>query len=135
MKDHVALIIKQGNKILFIKRSKFKKNLPNIWAFPTGTVKEGENIEKTTKREAKEELGIEVEIDKTLVTKELPEFGDRLYFQVCTIKSGLPTIQEPQEIDEIQWKSFKNFYATYDNTQIGHGLVYLRNNPQLWHSV
>lgn len=132
MKDHVALIIKKDKQILFAKRSKFKKNLPNIWAFPTGTVKEGEKIEETAKREAREELGIEVETEKILAIKELPEFGDRLYFLVCIIKSGEPKIQEPKEIDEIQWKTFADFFNAYNDSQIGHGLIYLKNNPLLW---
>ncbi len=134
MKDHVALIIRNQNKVLFIRRSKYKKFLPHAWAFPTGTKEPNEDLTETARREAQEELNLEVQIEKKLFTKELPEFNDRLHFIVCHIKSGTPKISEPKEFDQIEWLTFQEFFAKYDDSQIGHGLVYLRKNPQIWES-
>ena len=135
MKDHVALIIKnQENEILFIQRSFKKKTLPGVWSFPSGTVEKGENIYETVKREAKEELGIEVEPKETLAANDLPEFSVRLFFILCEIKNGNPSIKEPNEIKEINWMRFGDFFDKFSDEDIGHGLIWLRKNPQLWKS-
>ncbi len=135
MKDHAALLIRnEQNKFLFVRRSKHKKTLPNIWAFPSGTREEGETISETAVREAYEELGIHVMPEHTIAIKELPEFGSRLHFLICTLASGEPFIKDPQEIEEMVWLSFPTFFQKYDDSKIGHGLVFLRQNPQLWES-
>ncbi len=132
MKDHAALMIRKDDKFLFIRRSKNKKTLPNIWAVPSGTKEEEEEIYQTVVREAKEELGIEVQPEKTLTTMELPEFNVRLYFVVCTIFSGTPTIKDYDEIEEIEWLTLSEFFNKYDDSKIGHGLVFLRKNLDLF---
>ena len=132
MKNHAAIVLKSQNKVLFVQRSATKKTLPNIWAFPSGTVEEGEEIESTIKREAREELGIDVSIEGILTTTELPEFGVRLHFIVCTSLSGEPTIREPDEIQAIKWMTFEEFFNEYSDDQIGHGLIYLRKHPEIW---
>ena len=132
MRDHVAMLIKDQNKFLFIKRSKRKKTLPNIWAFPSGTKEEDESIEETAKREAFEELDILINPEKVLTIKELPEFGVRLHFLISEISSGIPKIKEVNEIDELEWLSFNEFFNKYTDEEIGHGLIFLRKNPEVW---
>lgn len=133
MKEHVAIVIRnKDNDILFIKRSMNKKTLPGAWSFPSGTVEEGERINDTAIREAMEELGIDIEIEDILAIKELPEFSVKLVFILCKIKNGEPIINEPEEIDEIEWMKFHDFFERFDDNNIGHGLIWLRQNPQLW---
>ncbi len=134
MKDHVAIIIRKNNKILFIRRAECKKILPNIWAFPSGTKEDKESIYGTVKREAIEELGVQVKVENILTTKELPEFKTRLHFIVCKIMSGKPVIKDFNEIEEIKWLTFEGFFKKYSDSQIGHGLIFLRKNPQIWKS-
>lgn len=135
MKNHVAIILKDKNKILFIQRSETKKILPNIWAFPSGTVEDKETIELTAVREAKEELGLKVMVEKILTIAELPEFDTRLHFVICTIKFGQPIIQEPNEIKTLRWLTFQEFFDEYRDDQIGHGLIYLRKHPEIWKTI
>jgi len=79
MKKHAALIILKNNEeVLFVKRSMKKKTLPGAWAFPSGTVEEGETPYENVIREAKEELDLEVKPIKTLAETELPEFWRNL---------------------------------------------------------
>ena len=133
MKEHAAILVRnENNKFLFIKRSKHKKSLPNIWAFPTGTKEAREDINETVVREAYEELGVQVKTEHTLLTKELPELGVKLQFIVCTITSGKPVIKASDEIEEIKWLTFSQFFENYSDTEIGHGLIFLRKNPQIW---
>lgn len=136
MKAHSAIIIKnKDNQILFIKRSMAKKTLPGAWSFPSGTLEEDENVEEATIRESSEELGVEVEIDKILAEKELSEFNVKLVFVLCSIKEGEPSIMEPDEIAEIKWMKFNEFFERFRDDEIGHGLIWLRKNPEIWSDV
>jgi len=133
MEEHAAIIIKnEKNEILFVKRAMSKRTLPGAWSPPSGTVEIGEDINKTAIREAKEELGILVTPIKIIAKKELPEFSVRLIFVLCAIQSGKPIIKEPDEIDRFEWIKFSDFFNRFSDDKIGHGLVWLRKNPQLW---
>ena len=133
MKDHAAIIIRNSNnEILFIQRSMKKSTLPGAWSFPSGTVEENEHVHTTAVREAKEELDIEVESECTLSTMDLPEFQVRLHFILYNIKpESAPTITEPDEIDQIEWMSFQDFFDKFTDDEIGHGLIWLRKNPHI----
>ncbi len=131
-KDHAVFVLRDGQKVLFVQRSKNKKTLPNIWAFPSGTVEEGEKPEETARREAKEELGVEIEVAGTLATVELQEFPVRLHFIVGTIKSGELEIKQPEEIQVLCWLTFQEFFAEHTDQEIGHGLIWLRQHPEVW---
>jgi len=135
MKQHTALVLKDKGKILFVKRSMKKETLPGIWAFPSGTMEEGEEVYDTIKREALEELNIEVKIEKILAKTILPEFSVKLIFVLCSIKSGKPTIKEPDEIDRFEWVSFPEFFERFSDNEIGHGLIWLRKNPKIWKNI
>lgn len=135
MKNHAAIVIRnENNEILFIKRSIKKKTLPGAWSFPSGTVERKENIYDTIKREANEELGVDVEPEKILATKDLPEFSVCLFFVLCCIKKGKLVIKEPEEIDKFEWMKFSDFFNRFSDNEIGHGLIWLRKNPHIWDS-
>ena len=133
MKDHAAIIIRDGDgRILFIQRSMKKSTLPGAWSFPSGTVEEGEDVLSTAVRESMEELGVDVLAEKVLSTLDLPEFSARLHFVLCSVKDGEPTIKEPDEIDVINWMSMEDFFERFSDDEIGHGLIWLRANPDVW---
>lgn len=60
MKDAVAVVIKKGDKYLLIQRAK-PGHAEDYWCPVTGAVEDGETQEQAVAREAKEEMGIEVE--------------------------------------------------------------------------
>jgi mutator protein MutT len=135
MKNHAVIILHNGNKVLFIQRSAAKKSLPNIWAFPSGTMEEGEDKRTTLVREAKEELGININIEKEIGSVELPELEARLYFIVCKGDSLKDIVFDPNEIQKARWLTFKEFFSEYKDNQIGHGLIYLRKHPEIWEEI
>jgi 8-oxo-dGTP diphosphatase len=132
MKTHAAIVLRNGDKILFVQRAATKKSLPNIWAFPSGTIEEGEMAEITAKREAKEELGVDVDIKGILATVDLPELDARLVFVMCEMIGSAPIVFDQNEIQAIRWLSFEEFFREYPDEQIGHGLIYLRKHPEIW---
>ena len=135
MKDHAAILLKHGGKVLFVQRAATKKFLPNIWAFPSGTMEEEERAEETAVREAKEELGIAVTAEPAFATAELPELGARLHLVVCTSASNDALTANLAEIQNIRWMTLKEFFQEYTDDEIGHGLVYLRSHPEIWEKI
>lgn len=133
MKNHAVIMLKEEiGKVLFAQRATTKKFLPDAWSFPSGTMETGESVEETVKREAMEELGVEVMVESKMGEVELSEFGARLHFMICKIVKGEPSIKEPTEIQKLEWYTFPEFFAKFNDHQIGHGLIYLRQHPALW---
>jgi len=64
----VAAIIRNGNKLLLTKE--VLESGRERWIFPGGGVNFGESLEKAVKREIKEELGMEIKVEKLLDFKE-----------------------------------------------------------------
>lgn len=135
MKTHTAIIIKDNNKILFIKRSMKKKTLPGAYSFPSGTIEEGETPFETTIREGNEELGVTLEPEKIISEKELPELDVKLIFILCRIECGVPRIMDFNEIEKIEWITFQDFFDRFSDNEIGHGLIWLRKNPNIWKDI
>jgi mutator protein MutT len=132
MKTHaVIVLINEKNELLFVKRSMKKKTLPGIWSFASGTMEEGENPLQTVRREAIEELGVNVNPEKVFAEVELPELSSKLIFVLCPLREGQPSIKEPDEIDQIKWMKIEDFFRKFNDGQIGHGLVWLRKNPAI----
>ncbi len=71
-------------------------NLPLKWEFPGGKVEPNETSEECLIREIKEELGIEIEIEKSLTahTHHYPSVTIRLIPFVCKHISGNITLKE-----------------------------------------
>lgn len=69
----VDLIIEYNGGIILIKR----KNPPEGWALPGGFVDYGESLESAAVREAKEEVGLDVELLKQFHTYSDPKRDPR----------------------------------------------------------
>jgi len=87
MKRVRAVIIKD-NKVLTIKRTK-----PNetYWVIPGGGVEDKETNEEALVREIKEELGIDIKIDKLILelsSKKPETLNQKEHFYLCHIIGG-----------------------------------------------
>ena len=51
---------------------------------------------------------------------------------LCDAKDQEPIINEPDEIEIMQFMTFSDFFATFTDDDIGHGLVWLRKHPEIW---
>ncbi len=60
--DVTAGIIRDGDRVLIAQRP-LEGMLGGLWEFPGGKVEPGESLEECLKRELREELGIEVEVE------------------------------------------------------------------------
>lgn len=105
-------IIKKDGKILAAQRSKFMR-MPLKWEFPGGKIDTHESPEQCLRRELVEELGIKVDVGRSLpeVAHAYPSFSITLFPFFCTIISGEITLHEhtamkwlsPEELKTLDW--------------------------------
>jgi len=134
-KDHIGLgvgaIIHDGaGRILLLKRSKTldaSRSTVGLWSNPGGEVEFGETVEAAALREAREELGVEVEIERTIghTDQILPASGVHWHLMafLTRIVRGEPRIMEPEKSDELAWFEVD---ALPENCGIHHVIIPLQ---------
>ena len=93
-------LIRRGHEFLIAQRHK-NDTFGSYWEFPGGKKLEGEAFEACVAREAKEELGIEVDVQEKLMDLK-KRYHNRiiwLNFYMCSHVSG-----EPQPLDCQNWR-------------------------------
>ena len=90
-------------KVLLVKRSPQRQFYPNVWDLFGGHVEEEESLEDALRREALEELQVEIESPRLLGTVHDPvEPADIMVFAVLSWK-GEPINAAPDEHSQIGW--------------------------------
>lgn len=108
-------IIVKNKKVLLV----YEKNR-NFWGFPKGHMEAGETEVETALREVKEEVGLDVEIDKerryTLNYVIRDEIDKTTVLYIAKAKNEEIVMQE-NEIENIRWCSFEEALntLTFDN--------------------
>lgn len=107
----VAAIIQKENKILATKRG--YGEFINMWEFPGGKIELGETKEQALVREIKEELNIEISVDKFAIDIEYqyPNFYLFMSCFMCSIKEGSIELLEhndgkwitKEELNTLNW--------------------------------
>ena len=107
----VAAIIVRDRRIFATQRG--YGEWKDWWEFPGGKIEHGETPEDALKREIREELATEIEVDELLTTVEYdyPKFHLTMYCYLCTIISGDLSLLEHEdarwlaidELDSVKW--------------------------------
>jgi 8-oxo-dGTP diphosphatase len=95
----LAAVIINDQKILCVQRGTHKyPYLTNKWEFPGGKMEAGESQEQTIRREIREELSMEIQPIKHLLshTHHYPDFSIELHTWLCA------TVGEGMELNEHQ---------------------------------
>ena len=138
-----AIVMKDG-KYLIAHRSNPGKRFYNMWTVPGGRIevsdykdlpKDTEHhwynvVEKTLRREVKEEVGLEIEnIDYlTSITMTVGDFPAIILSFVADYKSGTVTLQE-EELDKAEWvtieeaKKYDLIEGIYDELVMAEEMV------------
>ncbi len=99
----IASVLIRDDAVLLVKRLPQRKVYPNLWDLPGGHIEGDETPEQALRREAQEELGIDVEQYRELGTVLDPvEPADIIVFAV-TAWFGEPTNAALDEHSEIGW--------------------------------
>lgn len=121
----VHMFIMDGDNVLLQKR-KGSKLWPGYYALPAGHIDEGENQYDALVREAREELGIEIDLnsisnEKVVLRRNLFEIeGKQLefyidyYFNIGKYE-GIPQIMEKDKCDELVWADINNLPEPFIN--------------------
>ena len=107
----VAAIIKNEDKILATKRG--YGEFINMWEFPGGKIEPGETKKQALVREIKEELNIEINVDKFALDIEYQYTNFYLFMScfMCSIKEGSIELLEhndgkwitKEELNTLNW--------------------------------
>jgi 8-oxo-dGTP diphosphatase len=114
------LILKRGDKILLTKRSATNKIWSGHWHCVTGGIEEGESPKEAIIREAKEEIGIDIDIKNArlgttvfLVQKDYFNQSKKFYalelFFVSNLDSYLDNEQRPANLEPLKQDDMKWF--------------------------
>ena len=136
MKKEIGVfILNDYGQILLQKRSRNKKNYPNMWALCTGHVEKNEDVQDATIRELKEELGIDVSI------KELHYFANGkfdiinensstyFFYIKCNLKEEKFIIQK-EELSQVKWFDIIDVVNMIKNND--ETIVYSKNRINLF---
>ena len=107
----VASIIHQDGKILATQRG--YGEYTGLWEFPGGKMEPGETEEQAIVREIREELNVEIGVEKKVCTVEYdyPTFHLVMHCFWCHIHSGVLELKEhqsarwlsPSEWESVEW--------------------------------
>ena len=125
----VAAIIKSGDEVLATQRG--YGDLVDKWEFPGGKVEPNETPENALKREIKEEMNADIEVDEYLTTVEYdyPTFHLSMKCYICSLPDGKFELLEhhnakwlhKDELDSMDW-------CPADVEVAEKTLAYLNNN-------
>ena len=106
----VAAIIVRDGRIFATQRG--YGEWKDWWEFPGGKVEPGESPEDALKREIREELATEIEVDELLTTVEYdyPKFHLTMYCYICSVTSGQLSLREHEDARWLaadEWESVK----------------------------
>ncbi len=120
-----CVILNDKGQVLLGKRSLSEDVFPGLWGIPGGKIEADQTgkdiVEETLKREAKEEMGIEIEVGEYLESScRISEDSGKIYL-IFSAKhlSGEP--QALEDTDEVKWWSVKDLNPeqltphTYEN--------------------
>jgi len=108
----VRVIIKNNQgKILILKRNSIDFNYPNLWDVPGGGVDNGESLYEAAEREAKEECGLEINIEENYFNDFYhPEKKIHIYgFKADLISGEILLSEEHTEFKWITKDDWQNF--------------------------
>lgn len=117
-----VLLDKQGEILLMHRNTETLKQ----WELPGGKLEEGESPEQAAIRELKEELDVDIQVERYLGFREFEDAGRTLKYHwfKCAIKNGTPRPVE-EKFDSIKYFSFDELA---ENKELSSNMKVLLSN-------
>ena len=95
----VGIILNDNDEVLIALRPN-DAMLGGLWEFPGGKQEDGETLEETVQRELREELDVEVSVNKPFMKLDhaYSHFKITMHAYLCTLESGTPKANDSQEV-------------------------------------
>ena len=105
-----AAVIVKDNKYFIAKRNK-DKHLGGYFEFPGGKQDEDETLEQTVVREIKEELNVDITVDRKLGEEHYSDekINVHLHYFFCTIIKGDIILKEHEEAAWVSKEEFNKY--------------------------
>ena len=97
-------MVRRG-RVLLVRRSPQARHYPDVWDLFGGHVEAGESLEEALRREAHEELGVEIGYSRPLGAVHDPVEPADITVFVVLAWDGEPVNAAPEEHSEIGWFS------------------------------
>src|SRR5438876_11097598 len=78
VKHSVAVVVRNGDRILAVRRPDNDNELPGIWGLPAGTCRGQESVEDVIDRVGRDKLGVELTPGRRLTSSTQDRSGYRL---------------------------------------------------------
>lgn len=119
----VDTIIMDDNKLVLIKR--LNNPYKDHWALPGGFVEYGETVEDAAVREAKEETGLDIKLEKLVGVYSDPNRDPRghtvtVAFTAIIIGGNLQSDSDAKDAIFIETEDLKNRNLAFDHSEILH---------------
>jgi A/G-specific adenine glycosylase len=107
--DVTAAVISQNGKVLIAQRP-LEGMLGGLWEFPGGKQEAGETLVECLRREIMEELGLEIEVGRPIVTVKhsYTHFKITLHAFACRVLKGSP---HPLGVADWRWVTMEEIKA------------------------
>ena len=108
------IILSKSNKILLQKRSRFKKQHPNLWDLSvTGHVTSDDELLTACQRETFEEIGLKTKISDFERLVVIKDYGDKEFLNIYLLKERVDENYkftfEDEEVSEIKFFDLEQF--------------------------
>lgn len=119
---------------LLIQRRPDDGLLGGLWEFPGGKHEDGESLEQTCRRELREELGIDVEVEEPFYTLShaYSHFKITLHAFRCRIRDGRPHGQEGQPVRWVDHEELEDYAFPRANRRLIEELERRQTEPSLF---
>jgi len=125
-----AALIRKEKKFLICQR-KEKDKFALLWEFPGGKCRKNESFKECIEREIKEELGVEIKVEKLLGIFKDQDKNLRIcvHLFLSSIKKGMPSCIDCKDFSWVSLKEAKKYEFAPLDKKI---MLFLERNPQVF---